>query len=49
MKKVQVFIADLFYSLAYILTLPPFLLSSIGNWIMTLVIEEEEEEVDDDE
>jgi hypothetical protein len=48
MKEVQVFIADLFYSLAYIFTLPPFLFYSIGNCIMRVKEEEEDKEVNYD-
>ena len=36
-------IAEIFYSLAYLLTLPPYLLSSIGNWFMAYNDDEEED------
>jgi hypothetical protein len=39
------YIAELFYSLAYLFTLPPYLLSSIGNWFMAY----EEQEINDEE
>lgn len=38
------YIAEFFYSLAYLLILPPYLLSSIGNWFMAYNDEEEEQE-----
>lgn len=38
------YIAELFYSLAYLFTLPPYLLSSIGNWFMAYNDDEEEQE-----
>lgn len=41
------YIAELFYSLAYLFTLPPYLLSSIGNWFMAYEINDEEEQEDE--
>lgn len=38
------YIAEFFYSLAYLFTLPSYLLSSIGNWFMAFNNEEEEEQ-----
>lgn len=40
------YIAELFYSLAYLFTLPPYLLSSIGNWFMAY---NDEEEIDNEQ
>lgn len=41
------YIAELFYSLAYLFTLPPYLLSSIGNWFYAY--NDEEEEIDNEQ
>ena len=38
------YIAEIFYSLAYLFTLPPYLLSSIGNWFEAYNVEEEQED-----
>lgn len=39
----MIYIAELFYTLAYIFTLPSYLLTSIGNWFMAYEINEDEE------
>ena len=41
------YIAEIFYSLAYLFTLPPYLLSSIGNWFMAY--NDDEEEIDNEQ
>lgn len=41
------YIGEIFYFLAYLFTLPPYLFSSIGNWFYAY--NDEEEEVDGDE
>lgn len=48
MRKFTEYLADFLWSIAYLLTLPSFLIQSLANWLL-IMTEEEEEETDERE